>query len=168
MNIYEITNEYLHLQEAMENEELTEEEYADMLECMDFELELKVDGYCYVMKNIDVTIKALKAEADKLNIRRKSLEKRLEKLQKSLVDSMKVIGKEQVKGNVFGVKIGARPAVKILDESRKYSDDVQRFVTVKTVTTTDWDKTAIAKAIKAGEVLDFAVLERSKLQITTG
>ena len=110
MNIYEITNEYLHLQEAMENEELTEEEYADMLDCMDFELENKVDGYCYVMKNIDVTAKALKAEEDKLKARRKALEKRLERLQETLVDSMKVIGKEKIKGNVFGIKIGARPA----------------------------------------------------------
>ncbi len=168
MNLYEITNEYLHLQEAMENEELTEKEYADMLECMDFELENKVDGYCYVMKNIDATAKALKAEADKLNARRKVLEKRLERLQKTLVDSMKVIGKEKIKGQVFGIKIGARPSVKILDETRKFSEDVNKYVTVKTVTTREWNKVAITEAIKSGEVLDFAVLDRSKLQITTG
>ena len=106
-----------------------------MLDCMDFELENKVDGYCYVMKNIDVTAKALKAEEDKLKARRKALEKRLERLQETLVDSMKVIGKEKLKGNVFGIKIGARPSVKILDETRKFSEDVNRFVTVKTVTT---------------------------------
>lgn len=172
MNIYEITEQYAIIQNAIENEEITEEEYAVMLECMDFELTEKADGYAYVLRNIELTAEALKKEADRLNAKRKAIEGRAETLKKSLLYALEAMGKDRVKGTAFGFRIGKSKETVITDSKAFFeglagTENYNRFVTEKHEAKPN--KTAIKKAIGEGEeIAGAAVVENRRLVLVTG
>lgn len=119
MTIYDITNRLLLLQELLESEELDPEVLADTMEAVEGEYEIKLEGYCKVIKNLEGSVLALKSEADRLTTRRKSIEKNIEALKLRMFESMKATGNTKVKGDLFTVSIqkngGKAPVVVDVD-----------------------------------------------------
>ena len=78
---------------------------ADTLEAVEGEYDYKLESYCKIIKNLESDVEALKAEAKRLTDKRKVLENNIDRLKKSMFDSMKAIGKDKVKGTLFTVAI---------------------------------------------------------------
>lgn len=169
MNIYDITEEYRIIQDAVENQDITEEEYEDMLSSMDMELENKAEGYCYVIENTRAFIKALKENEARFKTKRTSLEKRLGYLERTLLGALKATGKTDIRGKIFGISIGKnKPSVVVTDSEALMKPENRGYVRVKPAVK-EPDKTAICAAIQSGEPISFARLEqKEKLRITLG
>lgn len=173
MNIYEIEAEFRHLQEALENQEIPDEVYADMIDCMDFELEAKADGYAKVIRNMESSINSLAAEANLLNTKKKTLETRVDKLKSTLLTALLNIKGEKVQGEIFGFAVRNSERVEVPDIRRFFEameanpEDKQLYVTVKHTETPN--KTEIKKAIKNGAEIPGAVIVQNKtLQVKVG
>ena len=102
----------------------------------------------------------MKAEEAALAERRKSAEKRVERLKDLLASSMLSVGCDKVETARTKISFRKSTQVQIDDEASLPPD----FVT--TTVTTKPDKTAIKKAIQAGQAIAGAVLvENQNLQI---
>ena len=62
MKLYELTNDYLALLDAIDNDEIPEEAIADTLESITACIEDKADSIACLLKNLDADIVAIKAE----------------------------------------------------------------------------------------------------------
>lgn len=173
MNIYEITGEYKHLQEALESGEISDEEYNDMLECMDFELEAKADGYGAVIRNMEATINAISAEESLLSARRKALENRVDRLKANLLTALLNIKGEKVKGEIFGFSVRKSERVEMTDEREFFEvmdanpNEKAVYVTVNHKETPN--KAEIKKALKKGVKIPGArIMTNKNLQLKVG
>lgn len=115
MNLYELTGQFLELQEIMESGEYDDQVINDTLESLNFEIEEKADNYARIIRNFTGEIEAMKAEEKRLADRRKSLEKNVERLKDNLKSSMIATGKTKFKTELFNFSIakngGALPVV---------------------------------------------------------
>ena len=114
MNLYELSTNYLQIQEMiMEGAEGLE----DTLESLNDAIEEKAVGYAKVIKNIEGQVLAIKEEEKRLAERRRSLESNIKRLKENLELSMLDTGKKKIKTNLFTFNIQKNPpSVKILDE----------------------------------------------------
>lgn len=113
--LYELTDEWLQLLQLAEDGEIDQDVFADTLEGLDFEIELKADGYAKVIAELDHTIAALKAEEKRMSSRRKAMENHIDQMKKSLFEAMRSTGKEKFKTDLFSFSIRKNPASVILD-----------------------------------------------------
>ena len=96
MKLYEITNDYLALMEAVENGEIPEEALADTLEAITASMEEKADNVACLLKNLDAEIVAIKAEEDRLKERRRVKENAYERIKQYLSESLQRAGLSKV------------------------------------------------------------------------
>ena len=116
MKLYELTQNYRNLQELLDDETIPQDEILKALNGLEGQFDEKAENIVKVMKSIDADVKGLKDEEKRLSDRRKSLENRSINLKAYLTDSMRAIGKEKIKGNIFTLAFQKNPpSVDILD-----------------------------------------------------
>lgn len=111
MNIYELTAEYMALQEAFEMQD--DDTVAALLADTDKAIENKADGYAKVIKNFEADIEGLKAEIRRLSDKKAVLENAIQRLKDTLKQAMVITGKTKFKTQLFSFGIqkngGAAP-----------------------------------------------------------
>lgn len=152
-NIYELTAELMKLQAMLlQADEENEAEIAEALQIADAELEGKAEGYAHVIRNIEADISALKAEEQRLNAKRKSAEKAVERLKNTLFQAMARTGKTKIKAGTFDLRIaqngGALPIVVDVPVD-ELPDDLTKIKR-------EPDKAALAEYIEATGDLSYA------------
>ena len=156
--LYEISADFLAALDAMEVDPDTGELLnADQLDALSAAFDEKAEATALYIKNLTAFVGNVKAEEAALAERRKTAEKRLKDL---LASSMLSVGRDKVE--TARTKIGFRKSTQVqIDDEGALPPD---FVT--TTITTKPDKTAIKKAIQAGQSVAGAVLvENQNLQI---
>lgn len=146
-NIYEITGNYLQVQELIEQGELDAEMLQDTLEAIEGEIEVKADGYAKIMKNLQKDIDGLKAEEKRIADRRKVIENHIKSLKLNLEGAMIATGKKKFKTDLFGFGIQKNPASLAIEEGTEIPADFIKVVE-------SIDKTALKKAVKDGLEID--------------
>ena len=117
MKLYELTENYINLQQLLENEEIPKEMVIDALDNVGEELEAKAENIAKLIKTLEVDITGYKAEETRLALKRKSLENRVKSLKEYLDNAMKVTGKTKFKGQLFSFSIQKNPpSVNVIDE----------------------------------------------------
>lgn len=131
MNLYDLTGDVLQLQELLENGEVVDTELlhgvlSDTLEDYD----AKLESYAKVIKNLTANVDAIKTEKDRLNQREKALTANINALKNRMYESMKAVGKDKVKCELFTVSIqangGKLPVIVDVDTS-ELPDDLVRI-----------------------------------------
>ncbi len=154
-NLYEITGDYLQLQEMFYEDEVPDQVLLDTIEAVEGEFDCKIEGYCKVIKNIEADIDAIDKEAKRLTEKRKVLENRIDRLKKSMFDAMKLVGKTKAGGNILGASIqkngGKLPVILNLEE-QDYSKLPEKYRNVKYTPNNE----TIREALDKGENLEFA------------
>lgn len=105
MKLYELTEEYLTLQELAYNPEVDEQTLRDTLDGVSGEFEDKAVGCAKIIVNAKADIEAIKAEEDRLRARRKHLESQMDWLKNYLLANMQAIGKEKIKTALFNISV---------------------------------------------------------------
>ena len=149
MNLYELTAVYQRLQDQIE----AGEDYEGILAVIGDEIETKADGYARVIRNMESQAAAFKEEEKRIAEKRKRLETSIERLKQNLFDSMKAIGKEKFKTELFTFSIqkngGKIPVIVDVKDTSELPDDL-----VKITETPDLD--AIRKYIEETGDLTYA------------
>lgn len=159
--LFDITREYLEVFDRIEIDEETGEILnAEELDTLQGAFDEKAESVACYIKNLDAFTKDIKEEEAKMAERRKSAEKKVEYFKRYLTSCLDAVGRDKLE--TPKVKIGFRKStqVQIDDESSLPSDFVVETVTTKP------DKTAIKKAIQAGqEVTGASLIENRNIQI---
>ena len=115
MTLYDITNEYLMLQDMATDPDIDPEILADTMESIAGELEDKADGYAKVMKNIEGEIASLDTEIKRLTAMKRARENNVKRIKEGLQNAMITTGKTKFKTSLFSFGIQKNPASVVLD-----------------------------------------------------
>lgn len=157
-NIYEITQDYLQIQEMMEDPELDPQTLADTFEAVEGELEIKAENYAKVMKNLEGDVAGLKAEIERLTTKKKTIENNIKSMKSTLQGVMELTGKTKFKTDLFsfGIQKNAPSVIIDAEDVRDIPEDYLKFKEPEV------DKTAIKAAINDGvDLSGIAHLEQS-------
>lgn len=127
MNLYELTAEYMWLQNVLEDPEADVDMINQALDDLDDELEHKADNYAKIIRNMDASITAIKEEQERLAAKRNLLESSIKRLKDNLQAAMITTGKKKFKTDLFSFNIqkngGALPVI-VDVETAKLPDDL--------------------------------------------
>ena len=159
MTLYELTDEYERLLEFAKEEDVDEEVFKDTLEALQGDIEVKVDGYCGVIRELETYKDGVEAELqrviDRLKSQMNSIDHRIQMMKDSLQDSFTVLDIRKMKTPLFTVYIQKNTPSVIIDDPENIPDE---YFKVKK----ELSKTTIKEAIEAGEDIPFAHLEQSE------
>ena len=114
MRLYQMTQNYLNLQELLENPEVPEEIVLKSLGELDEELEEKAENIAKLIKTLELESKAIKEEETRLATNRKVMENKAKRLKEYLESSMIATGKIKFKRKLFSFNIQKNaPSVEI-------------------------------------------------------
>lgn len=157
-NIYELTQDFLTIQEMMEDPELDPQTLADTMEAVEGELEIKAENYAKVMKNLEGDVEALENEIRRLTSRKKAIEENIKRMKTALQGMMEVTGKTKFKTDLFSFGIQKNAPSVVIDVEDIY-DIPEDYLKYKAP---EINKVAIKEAIQKGENLEgIAHLEQS-------
>lgn len=157
-NIYELTQDFLTIQEMMEDPELDPQALADTMEAVEGELEIKAESYAKIMKNLDGDVEALENEIRRLTSRKKAIEENIKRMKAALQGMMEITGKTKFKTDLFSFGIQKNAPSVVIDVEDIY-DIPEDYLKYKAP---EINKTAIKEAIQKGADLSgIAHLEQS-------
>ena len=116
MKLYELTQNYLNLLDLLENPEVPAEMVQAALEEVEGNFEDKVENIIKLIKSVEGDIKAYKEEEMRLSTRRRTLENKVANLKVYLESSLKAIGKKEIKGKLFTLKIQKNAPSVVIDD----------------------------------------------------
>lgn len=115
MYLYELTENYLFLQQLLEDPEADSQSITDSMEAIADAIEVKADGYAKVIRNMEGNLAAIKAEQERLSAKKNLLESGIKRLRENLQDAMIQTGKRKFKTDLFSFNIqkngGAEPVI---------------------------------------------------------
>lgn len=146
--MYELTADYLEVLDLANDPDIPPEVVADTLEGIGGEIEFKAENTAKILKELEASVAALKAEEKRLAERRKQLETNVQKIKERLFDMMKTTGKVKFKTDLFSFSIqkngGKLPVVLDVKDTSELPDDL-----VKITETADLE--AIRELLDAGD-----------------
>ncbi len=155
MKLYELTGNYLILQQMLEEAE-DQQAILDTIESIEAVIEEKADNYARIIKNLEADIAGIKTEEQRLADKRRTLENNVKWLKGNLEESMRATGKTKFKTTLFSFGIQKNPpSVEILDENKI---PAEYLIPQNPVV----DKKAILAALREGKEFDFAQLKQGE------
>ena len=152
MTLFEIVGEFQQLYD-MACEESDSEAFADTLEALTGELDVKASGYVNVINRLDMEAKKAADLEKKFSDIKKSRENAIKRMKQTLLAAMDLIDKTEIPAGDFTIKIqknGGQQPIKIDEEL--VPDNYRKVIL-------EIDKDKIRKALEGGEELSFARLE---------
>lgn len=126
--MYELTADYMTVLDMAQDPEIDPQAITDTLEAIGGEIEIKAENTAKVMKELEAEAAKIKAEEQRLNARRKTIENNIEHIKTRLYDAMKTTGKTKFKTALFSFSIakngGKIPVVVDVDCSELPDDFV--------------------------------------------
>lgn len=126
--MYELTADYMTVLDMAMDPEIDPQAITDTLEGIGGEIEIKAENTAKVMKELEGEVVKIKAEEQRLNTRRKTIENNIEQIKTRLYDAMKLTGKTKFKTALFSFSIakngGKTPVVVDVDCSELPDDFV--------------------------------------------
>lgn len=159
-SLYNLTNDYLALQEMAQNAETAEDMQAleDTISSIADAIEVKGENYAKLIKCLDADNEGIKKEIQRLQKAKKANENLANRLKANMDESLKAVGSDKLKCGTFTFSYRKTKSVEILDLNALPSD--YKAIEYKP------DKNAIKKAINDGEVVAGAALvEKNTLQL---
>lgn len=119
MRLYELTNQFLQVQQLAENGELTPETISDTLEAISAEIDEKARAVVIVIKQLEAQSQAFDDEIARMAKLKKQCDSQALNLQEYLRDSMIQTGKDKLNLGLFSVTLRkASQKLNVLDESK--------------------------------------------------
>lgn len=165
MKLYELTNDYLALLEAIDNDEIPEEAIADTLESITACIEDKADNIACLLKTLDAECKAIKAEEERLAERRKAKEKSHERIKQYLSETLQRAGLDKIETARNKITFRKSESVEVDEDAfikwaEIHRDDLLTYSAPKV------NKTEVKKALKDGiEIVGAELRIKSNIQI---
>lgn len=158
MKLYTIADQLRSAINDVESGELSPDFMADTIDALDLEFKDKVEATAAYRRELQLISEGADKEIKRLQSRKKALDNKVEWAEDYLRYNMEKTGIGKVEGALFDVTLG-KPSQIV------YVDDVDLLPESMTRTTVAADKTAIKKALVAGEEISGAVLVLGKAKL---
>lgn len=155
MKLYELTQNYLNLLDLLENPEVPADIIQIALEEVEGNFEDKAENIVKLIKSVEGDIKTYKEEELRLSTRRKTLENKVSNLKEYLEGSLKAIGKTEIKGKLFTLKIQKNAPSVVIDDVNTIPKEYLKIVE-------EVDKKKIKEDLKNGLEIPGVKLESSE------
>ena len=155
--LHNLTGDYLELSK---NEDFTADEIKDTLEAIQGTIEQKAVSLASWSLDLDGNIAKIDAEIDRLNAKKKQIQNRKDSLTEYMRSNMDACGINKISCPLFSITLVAGRDVVAISDDSLIPDE---FMNVKVVSSPD--KVAILKALKAGEDIQGASIQKSKPSI---
>lgn len=116
MKLYELTGQYLELEEMAANGEIDEQTFVDTMESITEDIKSKADGYARVIRNLEANVEAYKNEEERLYSKRKTLENNIKRMKSNLQYCMCVTGEKKFKTELFSFNVKKNPKKLVVDK----------------------------------------------------
>lgn len=114
-SLYELTSERLALQNTLQSLDMDAQTIEDTLEGDSQALQVKIENYGYVIRNMESFAEAIKAEEDRLSKRRRIQENRVEQIKNWLKLNMEACGIQKIECPAFTIAVQNNPASVVID-----------------------------------------------------
>ena len=151
MNLFNITQNYLTLAEQLGEGELTPD-LEQALIINEAELKEKAVNYGYAIKQMEHEANAIDTEIKRLQALKKRATTSIERMETAISNAMQLYGIDKVDSSFIKLSFRKSESVEVINEAQL----TEQFTTTKTTVTPN--KVAIKEALKAGEVVEGAVL----------
>lgn len=129
LSLYQITNAFPSI---MENDEINEEEKKQIKQELTLLLQQKSQNIIGYLRNIELTIGAMKEEESRIATRRKSLENRLSKFKQYVKECMESNNIKKIETGLGTLSIAKSPiSVEIVNEDEVPSEYKTEVITIK-------------------------------------
>jgi len=147
MNLYELTGERLALQNKLESMNFDEETINDTLEANSTELEAKIEGYGWIIRNMESFTDAMKAEEVRMAERRKAHEKSVTNIKAWLLQNMQLCGITKIECPAFAITVKNNPPSVVIDDEALIPESYKKLPEPPPLVA---NKTMIGTALKSG------------------
>lgn len=156
MTLYELTGEWLRLLEIAEDPEIDPVALYDTMEGLSGELDDKAENYGKVIRQLQADADAMKAEIDRLELRKKTINNSIDRMKSSLETMMQLTGKRKIDTTLFRFSIQKNPAKVVIDDPGRVTNDflIPQEPKINTV--------EIKKMLQEGFCFDWAHLEQGE------
>lgn len=156
MTLYQLSIQFQTILEMAEDGEIDMDVVNGSLECVEADIEQKLDSYGVVINELSNDIENIEKEIKRLTEKKRTIDNNITRMKGAIKTAMDAIGKKKIQGNKFTWTIakngGKRPIV--FKEGYNILSIPERFQ--------DWtvkpDREQIREALESGEELDFATL----------
>lgn len=104
-SMYQLTDDYNTVLSMLYDDEQDEQAIVDTLDAIEGAIEDKADGYAIMIKQLGFDVKGIDAEIKRLQMRKKMLDNRVERLKNRLADTMRAVGKTRLHTILFTFRI---------------------------------------------------------------
>jgi Siphovirus Gp157. len=156
--IYELSGDYLRLLEMAEDPEMDPVAFADTLEGLEGEIEIKAEGYAKVIKELDKDGAGLDNEIKRLQAKKTTIANSIDRMKKALEQSMIITGKTKFKTDLFSFGIQKNPPSVELDEEHLELIPIEYLIPQDPKP----DKKRMLQELKEGKELSFAKLKHTE------
>ena len=156
--IYELSGDYLRLLEMAEDPEMDPVAFADTLEGLEGEIEIKAEGYAKVIKELDKDGAGLDNEIKRLQAKKTTIANSIDRMKKALEQSMIITGKTKFKTELFSFGIQKNPPSVELDEEHLELIPIEYLIPQDPKP----DKKRMLQELKEGKELSFAKLKQTE------
>lgn len=156
MKLYELTGQYLQLEELMEDPDVDPEILADTREALDGDFSEKLENCGKILKNFTANQEAIDEEIKRLQAKKKTLTNREESFKKYIKSCMQALNKKKERTPLFLFSIREGSDSVVIDTEEDVPDEFRIKVPDKI------DKEGIKKALKDGKKFDFAHLQKGE------
>ena len=160
VSLYKLTEQQRELKEVAGNSDLPAEAFADTFNALDGQFNEKAVSVIHVVRNMDSDIEALDAEIKRLGDRKSVIKNKKENIREYLRSNMEASGINKIDCPLFSITLAKGKDVVFIDDEAAIPDD---YVSVSVVTKPD--KAAILKALKNGDSVAGARIEKSKTSL---
>lgn len=164
MKLYELTNQLMELQEIMEDPEADVDSFQAAIDAVELEINEKAEAIGKLIRNIEGSVNACKAEETRLANKRKAMNSRIDYLKQYVKGELKKADLKSAGTELMHFNIQATAeSVKIEDEAAFIDwcreNELVQYLKLAPPTIA---KTEVKKALKRGDALAGARLEKGE------
>lgn len=151
MKLYELTDEYNALWDALNDPEADWDAAESALLAIEGEFSGKIESCAKIVRSMEAEAKGAKEEAERLAARAKALENKSKGLKKYMLSEMMASGREKIRTDIFTIAAQKSPISLIIHpENEKF---IPEKYWVEIPATKQLDKTIIKDALLGGEAV---------------
>jgi chromatin segregation and condensation protein Rec8/ScpA/Scc1 (kleisin family) len=161
MNIalYQIADQYLQDMQMLQERDLDDQTFADTLESLSGDLEIKATNVAMFIRNLEANADAIKAAEKQMADRRKAIENKAERIKEYLLQNMVRTGITKIECPFFKITVRDNPESLVIESDKNIPLEYYNQPPPPEMVL---DKMKLKKDLQMGVVVDGCKLESKK------
>jgi hypothetical protein len=159
MALYQIADQYLQDMQMLQERDLDDQTFADTLESLSGDLEVKAMNVAMFIRNLEANADAIKAAEKQMADRRKAIENKAERIKEYLLQNMVRTGITKIECPFFKITVRDNPESLVIESDKNIPLEYYKQPPLPEMVL---DKMQLKKDLQMGVVVDGCKLESKK------